>query len=145
MDIGIISVMLMKILRNGIVYAFTILFASIAMMGEGLHTLPGVGHSCGQSSDCVRSVPTECDGHDCHSDRYPAFTHSVHSSDGTNSATDCAVCKYISLAKTCRLAAHLVGDCFHLSELLPIYCCIVECQMVGSYQSRAPPFDLSQV
>ena len=37
--------MKLKTARTGFVCAFTALFAFIAMMGEGLHLLPGMGHS----------------------------------------------------------------------------------------------------
>ena len=144
-DYGIISGMTVKYTRTGFVYAFSIIFAFIAMMGEGLHTLPGMGHSCGQSSECAVLLPPDCDSGGCHGHHSTAFRYSDHASDGKNNAADCSVCNYFSLAKPCLLTAPVVGDCFCISELLPVYFFKVESRIIGSYQSRAPPFAPSQV
>lgn len=64
----------LKIARISFVCAFTTLFAFIAIMGEGLHLLPGMGHSCGRHLDCIVSSPSAADHDGCCDRHSPAVT-----------------------------------------------------------------------
>jgi len=131
--------MALKFTRTSFVYAFTAFFAFIATMGEGLHFLPGMGHSCEHLHDCMVSCPTAADHDDSGGCPSSLIAHSNYDSDGVHNAANCEICKYFSLVKSCLLAIDLAGDCVTVTERLPVYSPLLESRFIGSYHSRAPP------
>jgi hypothetical protein len=120
------------------VWGLTAHFALLALVGEGLHFLPGWGHSCGHSSheyswDGGEKGP-------------PSFgISSLKHSDGVHNAADCAICKYFSLAKPCLFSACLECAPFTQIEFLAVFSSRIESRAVGTYQSRGPPCDFSSI
>lgn len=133
---------MLRCVKTNFVCAFTLFFAFIAMMGEGLHAIPGVGHSCQQSIKCISLHTTTADN-DCCTQCFPSFTFSDHSSDVESDADDCAVCKFFSLSKPCLFTNHLESDSIQLSEQLPVYCLVFKSRFIDTYHSRAPPCVIS--
>jgi hypothetical protein len=134
-----IELMKLKFARTGFVCVFTAFFAFIAMMGEGLHVLPGMGHSCEQPLECSilsRTAAGHDDSFDCHSSADANFGRNLHKIDN---AADCAVCKYFSLAKSCLSIDCAACDFITITERLVVCSPLLESSFVGTYQSRAPP------
>jgi hypothetical protein len=137
--------MIVKFARTGFICAFTTFFAFIAMMGEGLHILPGMGHSCDHRRDCIVYSSSAADFDGCCGHHSPAVTHEDQNPNGINNADDCAVCKFFALAKSCLLADHVAYDHIIIAERLVVCSPFFQSRFVGSYLSRAPPCDLLHV
>jgi hypothetical protein len=136
---------MLKIARANFVYAFTAFFALIATMGEGLHFLPGMGHFCEHDPDCALSCMPDVGLHSspiCHT---PTFSHSGKESEQLHNAADCAVCTFLSLAKSCPPALTAACDFTPIVERLAICFSHFQSRFVGSYLSRGPPCDLLHV
>jgi hypothetical protein len=134
-----------KIGRTAFVCVFTTLFAMIAIMGEGLHFVPGLGHSCGQSHDSDHFSSKDRNVDDCCRHHSAVAMYSDLDLDKSVDAADCAICKYFSLAKPCLLASFTTFDYLTITECLPDYSSILESRFIGSYHSRAPPRDMSHI
>ena len=134
-----------KIARTGFVCTFTTLFAFIAIMGEGLHLLPGMGHSCGCHLDCVVYSPS-VDGHDGSCVRHsPTVTHSDQNSGEIKDTANCPVCIFLSMAKSYLATEYAACDCLPIIERLAVCSPLLESRFICSYHTRAPPLDMLQV
>ncbi|MGA2060098.1 MAG: hypothetical protein ABSG67_06425 [Thermoguttaceae bacterium] len=137
--------MKLKTARTGFVCAFTALFAFIAIMGEGLHFLPGMGHSCACHFDCIVSSPSATDLDGCCDRHFPAVTHSDTNSCKIKDAADCPVCMFLSLAKSCLSTQYAACDCLPIVERLAVCSPLLESRFVYSYHTRAPPREMLHV
>jgi len=134
--------MKLKFVRTVFIWVFTAFFAFIVTMGEGLHFLPGMGHSLEHSHDLLfHSTIADIDGCNHHTS---VIKHSDKNQDGTNNADDCVVCKFITHAKNCLLTVYFVVDYTTITWQLAVYSPLLESRFVGTYHSRAPPCGLSQ-
>jgi len=108
-------------------------------MGEGLHLLPGMGHSDGHSFECAISSQTALShDHFCH--HHSVLTSPLEKSSATNSAVDCAICKYFAQAKPLLLAVCVELDYLVLIDRVAVLSPLLESWFEGPYHSRAPPF-----
>jgi hypothetical protein len=133
-----------KFVRIALIYALTASFASIAMMGEGLHLLPGLGHSCCDSDECSAdfSSASHLDGCNIHS----VVLSSRHdNANHANNAADCPVCKFFSHTKPCFLPAFIADNYIAVSGRLDVSYRLLESRFACVYHSRAPPCCLLQV
>ena len=135
----------LKIARTGFVCAFTTLFAFIAIMGEGLHLLPGMGHSCACHLDCMVSSPLAADLDGCCDRHSSAVTHAESNSSEIKDAADCPVCMFLSLAKSYLSTQYAACDCLPIVERLAVCSPLLVSRFVCSYHTRAPPRDMLQV
>ena len=137
--------MKLKIARTGFVCAFTTLFAFIAIMGEGLHLLPGMGHSCGHHLDCMVSSPSSADLDGCCVHHSQTVTHSDPTSSEIKDAADCPVCMFLSLVKSYLSTQYAATACLPIVERLAVCTPLLESRFVCSYHTRAPPRDMLHV
>ena len=137
--------MKLKIARTGFVCAFTTLFAFIAIMGEGLHLLPGMGHSCACHLDYVVSSPSAAALDGCCDRHSPAVTHAEQNPGAMNDAAGCPVCMFLSLAKSYLSTEYAACDCLPIVERLAVCSPLLESRFVCSYHTRAPPRDVLHV
>jgi hypothetical protein len=116
------------------------LFSIIAVMGEALHVLPGMGHSC-------RMLPHgrgECHVHCAAVAGFPADLPALCAADHEEqiSCENCPICQYFSQAKSLLV----LSDCAY--ESLPIYAQFTALPLIffqgslSAYQSRGPPAGL---
>jgi hypothetical protein len=134
-----------KTARTGFVCAFTTLFAFVAILGEGLHLLPGMGHSCACHPDCMVSSPSAADLDGCCDHHSPVVTHSDPDSFEIKDAADCPVCLFLSLAKSYLATDYAPCDCLPIVERLAACTPLLVSRFVCSYHTRAPPRDMLQV
>jgi hypothetical protein len=114
-------------------------------MGEGLHLLPGMGHSCACHLDCMVSSPSAADLDGCCDRHYPAVTHAEQDPGAINNVADCPVCMFLSLAKS-HLSTHYAAcDCLPIVERPVVYSPLLESRFVCSYHTRAPPREMLHV
>jgi hypothetical protein len=137
--------MKLKIARTGFVCAFTTLFAFIAIMGEGLHLLPGMGHSCACHLDCEVSSPSAADLDGCCDHHSPVVTHADTNSFEIKDAADCPVCLFLSLAKSYLAMEYTTCDCLPVVRRLAVFSPLQEGLFICSYHTRAPPRDMLHV
>jgi hypothetical protein len=132
----------LKTARTGLVCAFTTIFAFIAIMGEGLHLLPGMGHSCTCHIDCMVSAPSAAELDGCCEHHFSTVTHLEQNSGAINNAADCPVCIFLSLAKSYLSTEYAACDCLPIVERLAVCSPLLEGRFVCSYHTRAPPRDM---
>ncbi len=142
---GIMRDEMLKKARTGFVCTLTACFAFIAMMGEGLHFLPGMGHSCCHTLDCLDYC------HFCAEPDGPSLpcsqtvSHSGHNTGAVGNAAVCPVCMFLSLAKMCLPAESAASECAPIVHRLAVCSPLLQSRFFGSYLSRAPPCDLPQM
>lgn len=124
--------------RAAFTWAVAIFFGAIALLGEGLHLLPGMGHDEvaaqagsdeGSRSDCAaKSVPGD------------GFVAGCGTS---NHDGDCPICQFYAQAK--QVSAAVQGCGLHLVALAPPAAVAArpELPLTLVYLSRAPPSRLA--
>jgi hypothetical protein len=136
--------MIFKYARSLFVWTFTALFAFLAMFGEGLHFVPGLGHSYDCSVNCCLASRT--DPQEEHPLAHPAApVLSEGNAKDINNAADCAICKYFSHAKPLLAPDFFWGDYPLVAEKTAVCPLIFQSRFVCAYHSRAPPYALFQV
>jgi hypothetical protein len=143
--LNIIKGMKFKTARTSFVCAFTTLFAFIAIMGEGLHLLPGMGHSCACHLDCMVSSPSATHVDGCCDRPSPAVSHSDPNSSEIRDSADCPVCLFLSLAKSYLSTEYAACDCLPVVERKAVTSPLLESRFVCSYHTRAPPYDMLHI
>jgi hypothetical protein len=120
-------------------WAFTALFAFLAVFGEALHIVPGSDHHCAVPHTAGVPAHHDCTtvvrGHCCDGPTLSAAEQDQHIS----CADTCPICHYFTQAR-----CFLIVDEF-VSESLPIYVRFIAPPLIFSrhthwaYQSRGPP------
>jgi hypothetical protein len=137
--------MTIKFARTIFVCAFTALFGFISIMGNGLHLLPGMGHSCEDADHCLISSLISSHHNGCAGSHSPAIIHTDQHPKGIHNSADCAVCMFLSLAKSYLSTEYTACDCLPIVERLAVCSPLLESRFVCSYHTRAPPSDMLQV
>jgi hypothetical protein len=133
--------MLKQSTQKRIIWVVLTLFSAIAVAGNGLHSLPGLGHSCRSSHD-FRSAHDCCHiSHDLTAGQEHSARHEcdIYAQVKSGSEDDCAICRFFLQAKSLPLSIALESnrvavygpiDAYHSVLLGPIY---------TAYESRGPP------
>jgi hypothetical protein len=118
------------------------LFTVLAVAGNGLHFLPGLGHGCGKSHLPTSTNSVACSEHSaCHATADPlhhdgAITISL--ADGGDDE-DCPVCQYFTQAKTVFLTVDFDFHSHAVEGRIATYRSLPIDRVSGAYCSRAPP------
>jgi hypothetical protein len=132
--------MLTQSFQKRCVWASIALFSIVALSGNGLHFLPGMGHSgCGHvelfaSSDCDSSISGVHHLSDLH-----AFPAGFRATDSINSDDDCPICHFLAQAKNLVLAIHYEGNSEFVCRYITVYSSLSFEPFQAAYHSRAPP------
>jgi hypothetical protein len=140
-----VSLMTQPSAKRRCVWIVLALFSAIAVVGNGLHFLPGLGHDCEEADGPVAvcgvvaaSQSTE------NSAAGPWRTKRIALQDGSAISalpgrSDCPVCQFFTQAQTVPLTVSVEID-FGVVEgrWLSIRPLLVD-PVVGAYHSRAPP------
>jgi hypothetical protein len=132
-----------KLARTSLVCVFTLFFALIAMLGEGLHFLPGLGHY--DHALCDGCMPSHSSSsHDCtNAEHSESGSNSILNSHGSHNAADCPVCQYFAQAKPLVVTLNTVADSLVVVERLEIDATVLQSRSQLAYHSRAPPSSLA--
>jgi hypothetical protein len=138
MNIGsivIMTLLMFKKVRTIFVYAFITQFAFIAIIGEGLHFLPGMGHS--DECSCCSHSDTN---HDCSATSHAlVISQEVQNSHDLHKAADCPICQYFAQVKPLILAFNVETDYLVVIERIEVASSFLLSRCETAYQSRAPP------
>jgi hypothetical protein len=104
------------------------LFSAIAIAGDGLHFLPGLGHGCHESHAC-HDISLISVGH--HEDGLAV--------SAAENAEDCPVCHFFMQAKTVVLTVDFQIDSQLVAGRIPTIRPLLTDRVVAAYSSRAPP------
>ncbi len=125
--------------RSRLTFAVLAVFSAVSVGGEGLHLIPGLGHSCSHLSvcSCFSAKHSECAPHVCHD-----CQSCIGEADCTHCDMDedaCPICNFFALAKSVPAVAAEVRE----SMVFPasgIWADSLAMDDVPSfYRSRAPP------
>jgi hypothetical protein len=118
-----------------------VLFSAIAVTGNGLHFLPGVGHECRGNH---RSLETSAESQ--RPTRANEFVRSAAEHDrnfsaisGDEDSDHCPVCQYFTQAQTVPLSVAFVIDSDVAEGRILTIRPLLANGVAGAYSSRAPP------
>jgi hypothetical protein len=132
--------MLTQSFQKRCVWASIALFSIVALSGNGLHFLPGMGHSgCGHVELCSSNGRENSfsDAHH-HSDSH-AFSTDCRATSSLNSDDDCPICHFLAQAKNLVLAIHFEGNSEFVCRYITVYSSLSFEAFRAAYHSRAPP------
>lgn len=117
------------------------LFSAIAVVGDGLHFLPGLGHDC-RGTHLPLAAQSGCHGVDC-ADETAHLEIGYHKYLAATSAgscgDDCPVCQYFTQAKSVPLTVVFEIDSRVVEGRISTIRPLLADYIVGAYYSRAPP------
>jgi hypothetical protein len=118
------------------------LFSAIAVVGDGLHFLPGLGHDCrGMHPPLVAQA--DCHGGGCAEEATNRVEEGLHKYLAATSTApnddDCPICQYCSQAQSVSLTVDFdINFCVVERRITTIRSLFVD-HVAGAYSSRAPP------
>jgi hypothetical protein len=128
---------MLALTRKSLVWIFTVLFAFLATMGEGLHFLPGMGHSC---CDCyVCSHESQAADHECCQWHHVALIRTGVQATDVHNPSDCPICKYFSQIKPYFAPACVTVEHSPVAQRFTVLVSLLEGRTVSPYQPRGPP------
>jgi hypothetical protein len=117
------------------------LFSAIAVAGNGLHFVPGLGHECGETHRLL-ALQGGCHGSDCvkesahlgadHRQNSPVVSVAPESDD-------CPVCQFFTQAKSVPLTVAFEIDSRVAEGRISTIRPLLADRVPGVYHSRAPP------
>lgn len=137
--------MLKRSTQKRCVWIVLALFSAIAVAGDGLHFLPGLGHDCREShlplvarDDCHRH--DNASGQESELIRLTAgHRQGISAISPGEDGDHCPVCQYFTQAKTVPLAVAFEIDSRVVEGRIPTNRPLLEDHFAGAYSSRAPP------
>jgi hypothetical protein len=116
------------------------LFSAIAVAGNGLHFLPGLGHDCGNSHPSASANEVACSEHpDCHSTVRFSDAQGKTTLGSSGGEKDCAVCQYFTQAKIVLLTFDFDFQSHAVEGRVSVYRSLTIDDIPGAYCPRAPP------
>ena len=119
------------------------LFSAIAVAGDGLHFVPGMGHDCRETQ-----LPLAAQGV-CHrSDCANGYAHLVAGKQNNllsvvsvaPNSDNCPVCQFFTQAQSAPLTVAFEIDTRVVEGRISTIRPLLIDQVIGAYHSRAPPF-----
>jgi hypothetical protein len=127
-------------LRNRTILGWALagLYGAIAVLGEGLHGLPGLGHGCSGEHHGGET----CHIHSMAAGGFSSDRAGAYAAEGEHHlacAQDCPICHYFAQAKCFLEMDGLTGESLPVCTHHAITPLCFSLHTLSAYQSRGPP------
>jgi hypothetical protein len=113
------------------------LYGSIAVLGQGLHVLPGLGHDClGEHGEDASHF------HGATASVFSSDRPGVRAADGEHHLScgkDCPICQYFAQAKSFLVLGGVASEPLPVSAHFTSLPLCFSLNSLSAYQSRGPP------
>lgn len=128
--------------RYHLSYAILVAFAVVSFGGQGLHLIPGLGHSCSHFAGCSHCCADPSSDVDCSHDDCLFHAGSAPGDHCDSDENACPICHFFALAKNISAISLEIGK----TAVLPANTIWVDSFLTDNvpsfYHSRAPPVSM---